>query len=107
VVSNLDKQFRALAQFVWSLRDLARAKGFFALFFGSYIFFVARDYDGIVMESGMKRKDKLVYNAYQTLAFLSPEMAKQAAAARERALAKRRLKRVGLWRKFWNFLTTK
>jgi len=103
-ISNLDKQFRALAQFVWSLRDLGRAKGFISALFGGFIFYVARDYDGIVMQSGLKKKDKYVYGAYSTLAFLSPEMAKIAKEARARALNKRQLKKLPWYKKVWMWL---
>lgn len=98
---TIDKQLRVQCQFVWRFRDMNRLSlpilGKWPL---QQIMEVQLDYDGKTkLRWRLKMKDKMVFGAYQTLAFLDREH--QASLKKRRDMAKKRrtLERVPAWKR--------
>lgn len=101
IASNIDKQFRDLAQFRVEIRDMAHIKfPIFGTLLKNYFAEITFDYANSaggrakVLSSRFKRKETLVYNAYDSYAFLSPEMEAIAKKHRADAIKKRSRKRI-------------
>jgi len=100
--SNLEKQFRVLAQYLWKFRDCAKmGVPLVGWAFSGYFFCICCDYAGAVIKTQLKPKNKLIFKAYETLAFLDPRLEEQARKERARSVAKKKLGKVGLVKRFW------
>lgn len=94
---NIDKQFRLLAQRFWSFRDLKQV-ALLSDFASNYFLAVCCDYSGEKQFSKFVKKDKRVYEAYDTLSFLDETM-QGLSEGRRQGIPRRKLRRVGLLRR--------
>lgn len=96
---NIDKQFRLLAQNFWMFRDIAKFPPL-APFMGFCFLAVSLDYTGEKIGSRLIPKSKLVFAAYDTLAFLDAQM-REMGREDERRKGPVKLMRVGWFKRFF------
>ncbi len=96
---NIDKQFRLLSQNFWTFRDMGKF-GPLAPFMGFCFLAVARDYVGEPLGTRLVPKSKLIFGAYDTLAFLDSQMREMDQDA-SRRIEPRRVVRVGLFKRYF------
>lgn len=96
---TLDKQFRLQCQDFWAFRDMNRVH---VPIVGTWPFqqILEKRYDfedKRVMYWRFKRKDKRVFAAYQSFAFLDEQSRERASEEKDRAIARRKLKKLTFW----------